>query len=256
MTDFWDSFEIIDLADLGQEFNLQTRVDRKYLVPKPALLDAISEVQKPPKVIAVNHQLRTEYSSIYFDTANFDFHRAAATSRRNRFKIRFRKYDETKNSFLEIKLKTARQMTEKIRVPVPYEQTELNSENISWINSEINNRGFNDLSEVSTSLVNSFNRRTLLLSDGSRFTVDSDLKFEDLTAFNSNDWRILETKSLGRKSDLDSSLWRLGFRPIRVSKYSIGICLKHSNTPRNKWTVAIDRAFKEGDYAKNYSNSS
>ncbi|MEY3407213.1 MAG: hypothetical protein RL038_274, partial [Actinomycetota bacterium] len=56
-------------------------------------------------------------------------------------------------------------------------------------------------------------------------------------------------------SDLDSALWRLGYRPIRVSKYSIGVALKQPLLARNKWNIAIERAFRNGEYeAANRNN--
>lgn len=248
MVDIWESFQEIDLAEIGTEFNLQTRVDRKYLVPRVQLNHAITGLIEAPKIVTVEGKLRSNYSSEYFDTPDFDLHQAAAHRRRKRFKVRIRSYVDSQLAFFEIKFKDNRSRTEKIRMPHQFGSSEIDPTQHDWLNSQLVDREFTESTTLIPALANTFQRRTLILPDGSRFTVDSNLAFDSKPAFNHPDWRIVETKSLGRKSELDSALWKLGYRPIRVSKYSIGVALKQPLLARNKWNIAIERAFRNGEY--------
>ena len=58
-------------------------------------------------------------------------------------------------------------------------------------------------------------------------------------AFALPDFAIVETKSTGRASRIDRTLWRLGYRPQRISKYATGLAALHRELPRNRWTRVL-----------------
>ena len=58
-------------------------------------------------------------------------------------------------------------------------------------------------------------------------------------AFALPDFAIVETKSTGRASRIDRTLWRLGYRPQRISKCATGLAALHRELPRNRWTRVL-----------------
>ena len=179
-----------------------------------------------------------------------ELHKLAAVGRRRRFKLRTRTYVENKNSFLELKVRNSRSQTNKIRFEIPFENRFSDPDaHLLWIENELAAHDISGPTAYASSLHVSFQRSTLVsLTEASRITIDSGLKFNNISAFNSPEWIILETKTAGQPSQLDRNLWRAGIRPGKVSKYGVGIALLNPATPRNKWSRTIKMAFKGSEF--------
>ncbi len=102
--------EVIDAADL------QTRVDRKYLLTT-AELAALGEHLGHFRALEIAGRRRFGYESVYFDTPDLDLYRAHRQGRRRRFKVRIRTYLDSGESMLEVKTKGPRGETVKARTP-------------------------------------------------------------------------------------------------------------------------------------------
>lgn len=101
------------------------------------------------------------------------------------------------------------------------------------------------------SLVTTYERATLLsTSDAStvteqRITIDRDVQCStpgrDIVA-GLRHHLIVETKSPdNRPGPFDRALWRAGVRPVRISKYAVGIAAAHPELSANRWNRVLRR---------------
>ena len=87
-------YNFISLNDL-QKVRLLDRQDTKFVFNKtnlPVLLDKIKSSYQVLNIQGVNN---FTYENTYFDTDDFLFYQQHHNEKRNRFKVRFRKYSTT-----------------------------------------------------------------------------------------------------------------------------------------------------------------
>nr|WP_311380158.1 carbohydrate-binding domain-containing protein [Arthrobacter sp. ISL-72] len=111
----------VGLEELNAEAALQTRVDRKYVVPETLAQELLAAFDAEVRVLEMDGSRCFAYDSVYFDTAQLDSYLLAALGRRRRYKVRTRTYVDSAISFLEVKTEGAREATVKERIP--YEPT-------------------------------------------------------------------------------------------------------------------------------------
>lgn len=246
----------IDLATLNAEAELQTRVDRKYVLPRTALGPALATLPPCARILEIDGERSLRYTSQYFDTPALDSFYGAAFGRRRRFKVRARTYVDSGGSFLEVKTRGGRAATVKNRVPV--EGDVLDDEAVAYASDLLADAGIAGAGDVASALApvltTRYRRATVLLPgtdahDPSRATIDTEL------AWIARDGRVLalpaavivETKSGGRAGALDRALWRQGHRPATVSKYATGMAALHPALPAHKWRRVLTRHFAAGE---------
>src|SRR5699024_259407 len=105
----------IDLEGMAERAALMTRTDRKYLVPAGLAAELVHDLADDLHVLDIDRQRTFAYRSLYYDTPELLSYRTAATRRRRRFKVRRREYVDAGTSFLEVKTRTGRGDTEKVR---------------------------------------------------------------------------------------------------------------------------------------------
>ena len=242
----------VGLADLNAEAELQTRVDRKYIVPRSDLAAVLAALPAETRVLEIDGERSLRYASQYFDTPDLDSFYGAAFGRRHRFKVRARTYVDSGGSFLEVKTRGGRAATVKNRVPVDGDA--LDDDAVAYATDLLTDAGVPGAEHLATTLqpvlVTRYRRATLLLpagddGDASRGTVDTELTWI------ARDGRLLalpasvivETKSGRRAGALDRALWRSGHRPATVSKYGTGLAALHPTLPAHKWRRVLDRHF-------------
>lgn len=54
---------------------------------------------------------------------------------------------------------------------------------------------------------------------------------------------LVETKTAGPPCAVDRALWRLGYRPVTISKYCTGLAALAPELPANKWNRVLRRHF-------------
>ena len=242
----------INLEGLNASAELQTRVDRKYLLPARALPAILAELPAGSEVLEVGGERALRYASQYFDTPDLDSYYGAARGRRRRFKVRARTYLDSGGSFLEVKTRGARSVTVKERVPVHGDA--LDDEAVAYASDLLSDAGIPGADRLAQLLepvlVTRYRRTTLLLpasggGDPTRATIDLDLTWVSSTGRTLALPRavIVETKSGQRAGALDRTLWRHGHRPASLSKYGTGMAALHPELPAHKWRRVLVRHF-------------
>lgn len=233
----------IPLADVIEAAALQTRVDRKYLLPPDAFAALVDGLSGTCRVLEIDGLRDFRYESVYFDTAALDSYLGAARGRRRKFKVRTRSYLDSGGTVLEVKTEGGREETVKDRLDYSVAHRDsLTLEGAAFVDARI------DLpaTELAAVLTTTYNRATLVDADaGFRMTCDADLRLVDPagTEVTMADHVLVETKSLRGTSFADRLLWRLGHRPVPISKYCVGMAAVHPHLPANRWNLTLRRHF-------------
>jgi hypothetical protein len=240
--------EPIMLAELIERAALQTRIDRKYLVPLATAEQVVAGLAGQARVLEIGGRRDFGYTSLYFDTPDLASYHLSARGRRRRFKVRRRSYLDTGQSFLEVKTRGGRGSTVKERTPDDDGgRSGLDPAARAFVDAALDRAGVTPVAaRLHPVLATSYQRTTLHLAGSeSRVTVDTDLAWTvprgpqlDLPGL-----AIVETKSSATPSAADRWLWRQGMRPSRVSKYGTGLAALHDHLPANKWHLVLRRHF-------------
>lgn len=233
----------VSLAELTEKAELQTRVDRKYVLPVTDALALLTRVSPDTRVLEIDGNRIFRYRSVYFDTEDLVSFRLTAHRRRRRFKIRTRTYLDSALCWLEVKTEGYRGGTVKNRLP--YERCDEDSVAPGrwFVDSVLGERP--DLHFVPT-LVTNYRRATLYQSDGqSRATVDVDLSWTDVdgSRLGLPEVAIIETKTPSAASPMDRLLWASGHRPTKISKYATGLAALRPDLPAAPWRRTLRRYF-------------
>lgn len=233
----------LSLAELNAAAALLTRVDRKYALAASDLPRVLADLPADAHVLEIDGARAFAYRSTYLDTADLAAFRGSVQRRRRRWKVRTRSY-ATGEAFLEVKTRRgAATVKERIGWP-PGDAVgaglRLATVGREFVEASLGTAGIQlDAAALRPALVTAYHRTTLLLpSAGARATIDADLECStpDGSAARAFAGRvILETKSGAAPSVLDRSLWRLGHRPVSLSKYGLGQALLHPDLPANRW---------------------
>ncbi len=234
----------IDLPTLLAAAALQTRTDRKYLIPRTAIADMVHALEPHLVALEIDGRRQSRYESMYFDTPGLDCYLAAAHNRRRRMKVRTRTYLESGACLLEIKRVSARGQTIKERLDHPVGARHAIGPTGRAFLLE---RGVTApmVDDLRVRLVTDYRRATLLDSAGARITLDTGLRCTapDGTRCGLDDLVVVETKSPGPPTGFDRALWARGIRPVPISKYGTGLAALEPSIPANKWNRTLRRHF-------------
>jgi hypothetical protein len=239
----------IALDELVERASLQTRIDRKYVVPAAALEGLLADLDPGTRVLEIDRLRDFRYESVYFDTPALTSYWMAARARRKRFKVRTRTYVDSQSTFLEVKTKGARSATVKDRLEYsPDERGEVSRAGYDYTWSTLEEAGFDELEPtiLVPTLITRYERTTLFLpGSASRATIDTGLRWviDEEHPLDRPDIAIIETKSGSRASDVDRLLWSHGHRPATISKYGTGLAALRDDLPSNKWSRILRRHF-------------
>ena len=249
----------IALDELSANASLLTRIDRKYLLQADVAADLVASLAaNGARALAIDGQSAFGYLSDYDDTPDFSLYRAAATKRRRRFKLRSRVYLDSGTHFLELKTRSGRGHNVKDRlrledVPVSacaamrHGRSSVKRPDLlvrpevrEWLAERLADRGIaesrREALRVAASLIPAvrsvYTRSTLCLPAGDAGVEVPGVEVPGV---------VVETKSAGRASAADRWLWRSGHRPLRISKYALGVASIHPELPSNRWNRAMKR---------------
>lgn len=239
----------VTLDELLARATLQTRVDRKYLLPETTLPRVLAGTRADLRILEIERRREFGYSSTYFDDLDLTCFHRAGRGRRRRFKIRTRVYRDSGEAWLEVKTRTGRGETVKDRLPYDLADAgRLTAEAEAFIAATVEARGAGavDPRDLVAVLHTSYRRSTLLVDAPdqatSRATVDTGLAWRrpaDPRRLTMPGRLIVETKGGTAPSPLDRALWTAGLRPTRVSKYGAGLAAL-TDLPDLKWHRVLD----------------
>ena len=235
----------LDLGEVTAAADLQTRTDRKYLVPAADFLTLTRELDGTLAVLEIEGRRTFDYESVYFDTPELLAYHAHAHGRRRRFKVRTRTYLDSGQCALEIKTEGGRGETVKDRHPyTAADRYLLDAGARALVGAAVGSQPLAD--RLQTSLVTRYARTTVVdTHTRSRMTCDVDLAFSDdsrrLTG--PGGMVLVESKTVGAAGQVDAILWRLGHRPVALSKYCAGLALLDARLPANRWNRTLRRSF-------------
>lgn len=244
----------IDLADMIDAADLQTRVDRKYLLPAAAADRLLAELDGSARVLEIDGRRVSRYTSTYFDTPWLDSYLAAARRRRRRFKVRTRGYLDTAACFLEVKTRNGRGATVKQRVDHPLGAVgTLTDDAARYVRDALADAGIDPsvAGALAPMLRTDYRRCTVYLpQSAARLTIDRALTWcpatyeavdarpggaSGETCVALGDLVVVETKSPGGPGAADRLLWAAGIRPAPLSKFAVGMALLRAGLPANRW---------------------
>ena len=219
-----ESFDGITLQELD-EIKLMNRVDTKFVFSIDSLNSLLQLLIKDFNCLHVNNCTIQTYKSVYFDDNNFSLFKAHHNGRVNRFKVRIRNYVESQLYFLEIKHKIKRR-TDKLRIKLSDFTEQFDATQTDFIQDVMQKKM--DLVPV---LWNEFQRITLSGKNrNERLTLDLHLNFnQDESNFAMENVVVAELKQadLDRNSPFYQIMKKQGVRPLRVSKYCVGLYSIH-----------------------------
>lgn len=105
----------VSLAELQHQADLQTRIDRKYILGADLTGELLTCLGPRLRVLRDGGRHRFRYRSTYFDTDDLAAFHGAARERRRRFKVRTRRYLDSGLTVLELKTRDGRGQTVKVR---------------------------------------------------------------------------------------------------------------------------------------------
>lgn len=238
----------IGLDDLIDRAALQTRVDRKYLVPVGAIAALLTEAGPDALVLEIDGARSFAYDSVYFDTPELTTYLLTAYRRRCRFKVRTRTYLDSGLCWLEVKTRGGRENTIKHRLPYLMEHRARLDPGRRYVDTVLG-PDWHRTPFVPT-LITRYRRSTLLLpATDARVTVDTDLSWiavdgeRERPALALPQLAVIETKTGSTPSHVDRALWARGHRPARISKYATGLAALRPDLPANRWRRTLRRHF-------------
>lgn len=245
-----DTLPPVALEEIAERAALMTRVDRKYLVPREDVEALITGSPAELRALEIDGSRHQAYLSVYYDTEDLSSYRAAATGRRRRWKVRRRIYVDSGASFFEVKTRTGRGESAKLRIALPSDSPTvltdpLTGTALAFVHSVLEEAGCElPAGELRPVLTTTYDRSTVLLgAEDARLTLDEALVWTDPTgeARRLRDQVVVETKAGTRPSSVDRALWRAGHRPQRLSKYATGLALLDPDLPANRWHRTTSR---------------
>jgi hypothetical protein len=228
------SFKPISLKEM-KGVVLMSRVDTKYICEAHLLPEILQKSVPFYNCLEINNKHYASYKTDYLDTKNLDLHTAHQNGKRNRCKIRYREYVDSKLSFLEVKFKNNKGKTVKSRIKSWFDADQISEEDNSFL--QAHTPYSRDL--INRMLTNNFNRITLVSKkEKERLTIDFSLTYSDNNHQKSlSNLVVIEVKQEKRNRDArimkilkDKHVYERSF-----SKYTIGISLLYPEAKYNRF---------------------
>jgi VTC domain len=229
-----DSFIPIDLEEMDN-VRLMDRIDTKFVLSVRRIPDLLIRMDGGYKALEINKSRSFSYLTTYLDTSDYLFFNQHVTGKLERNKVRYRKYETTGTTYLEVKKRTNKNRTIKWRI-----------ENNLTCDNRCDDKAFEFINEyvpqkslmLRPVLMNSFKRITLVRSDiNERITIDYDLSFSDTDGKETRlpFISIVELKRQGfsDRSPVINILKEYSIHPTSFSKYCIGTAMLNDLPRKN-----------------------
>lgn len=226
-------FEPISLAEMDG-VKLMNRTDRKYWFNTSHLTEILVDISDQYYLLEVDGERNMPYATTYYDTPADAMYNNHHRGKMNRYKIRRRNYLSTNSSFLEVKFKSNKGRTVKVRRKSCYNSSEFDPQDCAFIAT---NSPYT-CDQLEKVLENQF-KRLMLVSKAmnERCTIDSELHFMGTAAeAHVDSLVIVEVKTDGRShSAIIDALNKRRLKPSGFSKYCVGRSIVDSTLKINRF---------------------
>ncbi len=238
----WRQMPTITLDEMSA-IKLMNRVDTKYVMPERLLVELLEMAVGEYSVQVIDDVRACGYTTLYYDTADYDMYTCHHNQQLVRQKIRARRYEESGQNFIEVKNKTNKGRTKKKRITIPaaaFENVTANEAARAFLME----RAAYAPEEIAPALVTSFDRITLVNKGHTeRLTIDTNLRFRNVRKGIDGEIKslvIVELKQDGMYfSPMKEILQRLRVKPFKVSKYCLGTVLTDADVKQNRYKQKI-----------------
>lgn len=236
-------FPPITLGEMD-EVRLMNRVDTKYVTEESSLAEVLADACRAGyRVLEVDGARMIPYDSLYFDTADLAMFTAHHNRRVPRRKVRTRVYLNSGETFLEVKRKRNTGRTKKKRLGIPQAAF------ADFRTDPAACRFLEEKAEFTPAalapVLETLFRRITLVNPAmtERLTVDTGLRFVNRrTGGEATLGRavVIELKQDGRAvSEARRILRDRRVKPLRMSKYCIGVTLTDPSAKANRFKLKI-----------------
>ena len=228
---------------------LMNRIDSKYLTDEQTLVAVLEDaLSQGYRALVADGARVADYDTLYFDTALLRMFMDHHNRRLVRQKVRTRVYVGSGKTFLEIKRKNNHGRTKKKRMEIPpaeFKGFGSDPEACDYLQA----KSWFTADELSPSVETIFRRITLvnpMMTE--RLTIDTCLGFKNLRTGREASLKnavIIELKQDGRAdSPMKRILLAHRIKPVRVSKYCIGVTLTSPGIKSNRFKAKIRKIEK------------
>ncbi len=237
----------IRLAELDERAALLTRLDRTYLMDVANAEMLLARMPSGTRVLDIDGRRSFAYSSTYLDTGSLTSYLGSAHGRTGGFKVRFRRYENAGDEFLEVKTTRAGQ-TVKERVALGATPAGgLTAEGERFVSERLAAAGINPDGPLQPVLRTRYQRTTLFLPEtSSRVTIDLQPTWHAVNpaaSLTCPRLAFVETKTSHQTTSVDHLLWSLGHHPVSISKDVMGLAALNPALPRRRWKRVLDAWF-------------
>lgn len=235
-----NGYRTVSLEQMGK-VKLMNRVDTKFVTTVDRLEQLLQLAAGSYSIQQIEGRQMMPYTTLYFDTADADMFAQHHRGRKNRQKIRVRRYESSGIGFLEVKRKNNKGRTDKKRMQVAERVPDLDSEIYRTFLIQKSRYG---ACRLLPQLSNAFSRITLV-NDAmtERLTIDLGLRFHNEQTGIDSDMGplvIIEVKRDGlTHSPVLDMLKTLRIHQSGFSKYCIGMALTNPALRRNRFNERL-----------------
>ena len=217
------------------DLRLMNRIEIKYTFSTNKLIDLVAMMGKHYHVLEICNMRILPYSTTYLDTEDYLFYNQHVRGELARYKIRYRKYEATEESFLEIKKKTNKGRTIKWRIAGKPSSGSFDSQASRFLLEHLPVSS----TLVRPALLNQFTRITFTgFEPKERITIDFNISFTRPETMELISLPYLAIAELKKEAYCDSSVFKTLIRQLNVypaafSKYCVGSALLNDSLKKN-----------------------
>ncbi|MEI6123072.1 MAG: polyphosphate polymerase domain-containing protein [Bacteroidota bacterium] len=231
------TFDPISLSEMDS-VKLLDRFDTKYAFNFCKLPTLLNKLSSEYFILDIDNIRINPYETLYYDTDNFLLYHQHHSGKLNRYKIRYRRYTETKLSFFEIKFKNNKNRTIKERI----KQRSIEQEIVGDAKDFLNKNPILANEDFIPKLWVYYSRITLVNKNSSeRLTLDLNLTYSDgIKKVSYPALVIAELKQEKNKNSFFSQLMKeQHIKDSSISKYCFGIVILNNEIKHNNFNEKI-----------------
>lgn len=217
-----NDFDPITLKEMDC-VELLDRTDTKFIFNSGRLEELLSHAGQYYKILQIGNERDFSYHTTYLDTDNYTFFSQHMSGRPLRYKVRYRIYESTGVSYLEVKCKTNKKRTVKWRIKNEFNEANLDGKALDFLSCHIKEVAY----DINPVLTNRFRRLTLVgIQTKERITIDHNISFS-CNGENPIELPYLSIAELKREGFTNNSpflsiLRNMQIRKSSFSKYCVG----------------------------------